>query len=322
MLSLSLASLCLSVSKAASAWPVEADDKNLAADNAVCGVYGDPHIEQQDGSFMSHMGAGEYQLLSIPSLQVEAHYYGCGVASGSNQGTFVGAMALRIGTVTIEIIGNDLTVVGGTTYNIDYDDDKVVGPIVLDATATTVTIEREVITTSDLAVAQRNDNKAEAAGRFLYRWTISTTSGVVVHSHAAKVAIVEGGWVLDMHFNYPESKAANAKGLCISDCGTKGSRAARAEGCQGTHCMPINGSATYGVAPIFSDDALAHMRASCPATVVDTSCPPEPLRGAKVCTDVSNVSLAAALLACVHLSAMSDSSYHDAVRATRTSQIS
>ena len=164
----------------------------VTATNKVCGVYGDPHIEQPGGVMASHMGSGEYSLISLPSLGAEVHYYGCGVQDPAStarpMGSYLGALAIKIGDKTIEIVGNDLFVVGGDQYEIDYNNDKVMGPFEVSATSTTITIEREVIATEDLYKATYLDQTKEAAGEMLYRWTVTTPSGFQLHSHVCAVA--------------------------------------------------------------------------------------------------------------------------------------
>ena len=51
----------------------------VAADNLICGAFGGTHIQRPDGRTRVHGGHGEYQLLSLPLLSVEAHFYGCGL---------------------------------------------------------------------------------------------------------------------------------------------------------------------------------------------------------------------------------------------------
>ena len=120
------------------------------------------------------------------------HYYGCGVqdptSSERPDSAFVGALALKIGDQTIEIVGNDLSVAGGDHYKIDYNNDKVMGPFEVSAASTTITIEREVIAIEDLYKAMYKDQKKEAAGEMLYRWTVTTPSGFQLHSHVCAVA--------------------------------------------------------------------------------------------------------------------------------------
>ena len=75
------------------------------------------------------------------------------------------------------------------------------GPYEIDAGATTVTIQREAITTLDLHKAQWKDAQRESQGHFLYRWTITTPQGLQVHSHAVPAEVAQGEWVLDVHVN-------------------------------------------------------------------------------------------------------------------------
>jgi len=71
-------------------------------------------------------GQGEYQLFSAPEMAADVHYFGCGVTKGDSTGTYMGAIAVNIGSVSIEIVANDLSVVGGATYDVDYNNDKAV----------------------------------------------------------------------------------------------------------------------------------------------------------------------------------------------------
>ena len=169
-------------------------------------------------------GQGEYQLLSLPALSAEVHYYGCGidtqyaVTPEFPHGTYIGALALKIGDTSIEIVANDLSVVGGASYAVDWKNDVAMGPYTVEAAATTITILREAITVYDLHKAQYQDLKATSDGKMLYRWTISTSSGLVVHSHATPNRAALGDWVLDVHVNYPSGHGHNSKGLCLDEC--------------------------------------------------------------------------------------------------------
>lgn len=298
---------------AAPTWSTEVRDA-VTATNKVCGVYGDPHLEQSDGGFANHMGAGEYSLISLPSLGAEVHYYGCGVQDPTNSkwpmGTYVGALAIKIGDKVIEIVGNDLSIVGGDSYSIDYDNDKVLGPIEVSASSTTITIEREVMAIEELYKAAYLDQTKEAAGELLYRWTVTTPKGFQLHSHAAPVRDAEGGWVLDAHINYPNDKADNVNGLCVDSCAvdpTKG-----ADNCaSASSCFHVNSSATYGIAPIFSEATLSKMATTCPHTQLDVQCAPQAMPGPAACKKFG-IAIHDASVACVHLHAMSDSSYFDA----------
>lgn len=287
---------------------------SVTMSNVVCGGYGDPHIARPDGKLVNHMGQGEYQLLSLPALSTDIHYFGCGIAlnergsSNFPQGTYMGALAIKIGDTQIEIVGNDLSVVGGASYSIDWHEDKAMGPFEVAAGATTVTIAREAITTLDLHKAQWRDAVKEGLGHFLYRWTVSTPEGLQVHSHAVPVTVAQGEWVLDVHVNYPHSAASKGKGLCIDDCEEFSSSTGD---CGASSCMPINSSATYGVSPIFTSETSAAMLVSCPYTSPDKQCAAEAPLGPDACA-ANNISLQAALLACVHLSGLSDACYHDA----------
>ena len=57
MLRLAL-SFSLGAPASTGAWLPEVYDA-VTSTNKVCGVYGDPHIEQPDGAFANHMGAGD-----------------------------------------------------------------------------------------------------------------------------------------------------------------------------------------------------------------------------------------------------------------------
>ena len=190
MLRLAL-SFSLGAPASTGAWLPESYDA-VTSNNKVCGIYGDPHIEQPDGGAASHMGSGEYSLISLPSLGAEVHYYGCGVQDPAStahpMGSYLGALAIKIGDKTIEIVGNDLSVVNGDHYKVDYNNDKVMGPFEVSAASTTITIEREVIAIEDLYKAMYKDQKKEAAGEMLYRWTVTTPSGFQLHSHVCAVA--------------------------------------------------------------------------------------------------------------------------------------
>ena len=80
------------------------------------------------------MGQGEYQLISVPALSADVHYFGCGlrpdIAATSQfpKGTYMGALAVKIGSKQIEIVANDLSVVGGESYQVDWHNDKPLGP--------------------------------------------------------------------------------------------------------------------------------------------------------------------------------------------------
>lgn len=295
--------------------PVEALDV-VSEGTLVCGAYGDPHIiRSSDSKVYNHMGQGEYQLLSLPSLSSEIHYYGCGIDGAKEtakfpQGTYIGALAMKIGDTSIEIVGNDLSVVGGMSLKVNWEDDAAMGPYAIDAAATTITIVRESITVDDLHKAQYQDKKATSAGKMLYRWSIATSSGLTVHSHAVPLTAAMGDWVLDVHVNYPGSAAANSKGLCLDECETYAS--ANGDCGSSTSCMPINASATYGISPIFSDATAAAMATTCPTTTPDKYCAPKAPTDLDALCANNNVSMDAALTACIHLSGMSDSCYHDA----------
>jgi len=283
----------------------------VTAGNKVCGVYGDPHLELPDGTLANHQGSGEYSLLSLPSLGAEVHYYGCGVTekegSGVKPGTFVGALAVKIGDKVIEIVGNELSVVGGDRYSFDYENDKVFGPIEVSASSTTITIEREAMPIEDLYKAKYADQQKIAAGELLYRWTITTPKGFELHSHAVPVKGAEGGWVLDIMLAYPEDKADNVNGLCVDTCEARGG-----DDCgSASSCFHVNSSATYGIAPIFSEATLAKMATTCPHTQLDVACAPQNLAAGATCIKLG-VPIKDANLACVHLSAMSDTSHFDA----------
>ena len=62
-------------------WPVEALDGK--GDQIVCGLFGDPHVTHTDGRMVNHLGSGEYQVLSLPKLSAEVHYFGCGIKPGA-----------------------------------------------------------------------------------------------------------------------------------------------------------------------------------------------------------------------------------------------
>jgi hypothetical protein len=280
-----------------------------ATSNVICGAYGDPHIYKSDGSFVNHMGQGEYQLFSAPAMAADVHYFGCGVAQGDSTGTYMGAIAIKIGSVSIEIVANDLSVVGGTTYDVDYDNDKPMGPYSVHAGSTTVSIEREAITSDKLWKAQGSDKRREAKGIMLYRWTISTPEGLVIHSHAAMLKIAEGSWAMDVHINYPASLAAKTKGLCIDKCDVFDS--ADSSCGDSSACSAIHLEGTYGIYPIFSNSTLTSMEGKCPFTKIDKTCPPKSPTGPEAC-ETNNISLSTAMLACIHLNALSDTSYHDA----------
>jgi hypothetical protein len=281
----------------------------------MCGAYGDPHVFKADGHLKNFMGQGEYQLFASPHLNTEVHYYGCGKVAkkvknaGFAAGVYMGGLAMKIGTVNIEIIGNSLHVIGGEKYEINYYNDKPLGPFIHKAGSTTVTILREAITTDDLWKAQATDRGREAKGKMLYRWTISTTDGVSIHSHASKVAVSQSGWVIDFHINYPKERNNANKGLCIDKCDvfTKADNNCGAS----TSCHPINASATYGVSPLFSEVGLSELKEACPHTEIDKTCPPRSATGPEMC-ELTNSTLHDAMLACIHLSEMHDKGYHDA----------
>jgi hypothetical protein len=287
------------------------DDKEMKT----CGAFGDPHVFKSDGFLKNFMGQGEYQLFASPTLSTEVHYYGCSKRpekvkeGGFPRGVYIGAVAIKIGTVAIEIIGNDLTVIGDKTHDVNYYNDKPLGPFTYDATATTVTILREPITTDDLQKAQGSDKGREARGKMLYRWTVSTASGVVIHSHAAKLGVVKGGWAVDFHINYPAKRWYDSKGICIDKCDVF---TTADSGCSGSSsCHPINASATFGISPVFSKGGLEHLHEVCPYTQIDKTCPPQPSTGPEACENFE-VPLHMAMLACIHLAEMNDIAYHDA----------
>ena len=124
------------------------------------------------------------------------HYYGCGVQDPAStarpRGSYLGALAIKIGDKTIEIVGNDLSVVNGDHYKVDYNNDKVMGPFEVSAASTTITIKREVMAIEDLNNRRRPrtylDQTKEAVGEMLYRWTVTTPSGFQLHSHVCAVA--------------------------------------------------------------------------------------------------------------------------------------
>lgn len=74
--------------------------------------------------------------------------------------------------------------------------------------------------------------------------------------------------------------------------------------------MPA-GTQQDGVSPIFTSETSAAMLVSCPYTSLDKQCAAEAPLGPDSCA-ANNISLQAALLACVHLSGLSDACYHDA----------
>ena len=74
--------------------------------------------------------------------------------------------------------------------------------------------------------------------------------------------------------------------------------------------MPA-GTQQDGVSPIFTSETSAAMLVSCPYTSPDKQCAAEAPLGPDACA-ANNISLQAALLACVHLSGLSDACYHDA----------
>jgi len=281
----------------------------IADTDLVCGAYGDPHIIRSDGNSKGHMGQGEYQLLSLPALLAEVHYYGCGIVTAAQatakfpHGTYIGALAMKIADTTIEIVGNDLSVVGGASYSVDWNNDAAQGPYTVEASSTTITIMREQITVYDLHKAQYKDLKATSDGQALYRWSITTSNGMIVHSHAVPNKVTHGGWVLDMHVSYPGDSAGNSNGLCQEQCVDCNSSSS---------CMPINSSATYGIAPVFSDATAAKMATECPSTTPDEYCAPEPPTDLDALCEHNNITMKSALLACLHLSGMADSSFHDA----------
>merc|ERR1712159_221538 len=67
----------------------------------------------------------------------------------------------------------------------------------------------------------------------------------------------------------------------------------------------------YGVSPIFTSATSSAMLTKCPYTQPDKTCAEEVASGPAACNE-NNISLQTALVACVHLSGLSDSCYHDA----------
>jgi hypothetical protein len=264
------------------------------------------------------MGQGEYQLFSAPQLSAEVHYYGCAVEPEVQKtalfpkGVYMGALAVKIGTVTIEIVGPQLKILGGAYWGAlhDFDPtvkDEAMGPFTVTSGTTQLTIEREAITSDDLWKAQHHDLKKEALGVLLYRWSISTDQGLIIHSHATKVPRAQGDWAIDLHINYPESLAKKAKGLCFDECEVFDT--ADSDCASSTSCTIVSENST--ITPIFTSSTLWKMGQSCPATVVDKTCPAQAPTGPKACEN-NDITLSKAILACVHLSQMADTCYHDA----------
>jgi hypothetical protein len=290
-------------------------------------MYGDPHIEQTDGTSYTHQGQGEYQLLALPELTTEIHYYGCGVTAerkalgtmSTPDGTYIGALAIKIGLQVIEIVGNDLYVAGssGKKYEIDYANDKSLGPYTLNAGNTMITIEREGIITADkLNKAQGSDKKRLDAGGMLYRWTIYTAHGFILHSHASKFGSAEGGFVLDVHISYDKDKAGGQKGLCCQDC--ESSRPKEYNAGNGTcselsACHQIIRNNPYGIDQIFTNETTKHMQAICPGgdKARNNGCAPPPVDDHDECLK-TGIPYSSALEACSHLSLLSDNTYHEA----------
>jgi len=276
------------------------------SDHVVCGMYGDPHIELLDGTAVSHSGTGEYQLLDLPDNNFAVHYYGCPVNldyNAKNYGTYTGALAIQIGSAKIEILGNKLTA-NGIAYTTNYDDDGPQGPYELNATVAMVTVEREAITTADLTGGE-GDNKAsakkEAKGIQLYRWSVYSNTGLLVHSHASKVSAALGKWSMDVHISFPNSTAHT--GLCVEKCKYGGAAASKCP--EEAACHQVTEAAKYGISPLFSNETLVAMGTICPArvdareSVTDCAPPPEPTPE-KACED-TGLSLQTAKIKCAHL---------------------
>ena len=129
---------------------------------------------------------------------MQVHYFGCGVvqaasAKENNQGTYVGAVAIKIGDVSIEIVGNNLTTIQGTSqlsYAPDYYNDMAMGPFELAGSTATVIVERESVPTNGLWKTYHQDRQLLASGALLYRWTITTSDGVLIHSHGSSLSLI------------------------------------------------------------------------------------------------------------------------------------
>merc|ERR1719440_1524983 len=95
-------------------------------------------LDPEEGLSSSNVGCGLVQALS---------------AKADNQGTYVGAVAIKIGDVSIEIVGNNLTTIQGTSqlsYAPDYYNDMAMGPFELAGSTATVIVERESVPTNGL----------------------------------------------------------------------------------------------------------------------------------------------------------------------------
>ena len=56
------------------------------------------------------MAEGEYQVIALAALQIEVHYFGCASSTKKGaKGTYIGAIAVKVGDALIEIVGNSLS---------------------------------------------------------------------------------------------------------------------------------------------------------------------------------------------------------------------
>ena len=134
----------LAVAAAASPkiWPTETDDVP-SKPYFTCGAWGEPHIMRKDGTSYQHAGLGEYTFLSLKESDIEINYYGCSIrANGTTadgyHGSFIGAIAIRIGIIVVEIVGNDVRItsddgLGAMNYDVEWGKDHQTGPITVRA---------------------------------------------------------------------------------------------------------------------------------------------------------------------------------------------
>ena len=251
-----------------------------------CASSGDPHLRSFGGERYDHMGLGAFELLNAPTAQLQLQTFQCPQPRWIRGATANVALAARVGTHTVVIVGDVMTLYNGSAGV----------PLVSVDSSSEGEQDYSIESTAGEFRVRRSSGRGQHQ-----RWRLESRQFVISsHSYPAPSGIVALGHMMNFQIGLgPQHVSLSGNtGLCTQSCAgvtISGSKVCQSDDC---NVLPSQQALFHDV----NSSLYAYLLNQCAGTTVDDNprSPCDPPTNAEACTN-SGFSLATATAACAPL---------------------